>query len=175
MGRRIRTAVTTSDGCSTVIPGPRIKSARGMLRQPDGLEISMVAPNTTNGGTLSPAGEAVQIFPAKVAPWRTGGDANVSIARNSAENSVFTVSHSSKRCNVTAAPIVISVSEIVTSPNSSIRSRANNAGGVFAVWRSFTNKSVPPASIRPSGYSCRKPWSSANVWGNSTCIIISPC
>ena len=77
-GKRI--LVITSDGFSTLAPGPVKNSASGMTRRPWWLAATTLASSTSSGGMVSPMGEESAMLPARVAMLRTSGLANCSSA-----------------------------------------------------------------------------------------------
>ncbi|KAF5035222.1 hypothetical protein DSECCO2_587870 [anaerobic digester metagenome] len=73
-GSGTHTAARISPGRRTVLPGPVMKFSTGTARVEDREASSRVAPRAYRAGSVSPAGEAVQMLPPRVAWLRTRGE-----------------------------------------------------------------------------------------------------
>ena len=165
-GKRI--PVNSSAGCRCVLPGPTRNSSIGrqrMLITPSRLQLSSTsASSSINGTNRSPAGEALQILPPRVAALRIWLLAKQSAARAStgayraisgSHNSSLTVvngpSHSWPACSRTPRSALIR--RILTSTGCQVPEPVRCCG----------TRSVPPAIT------------AASPWASSAVAVLTDC
>ena len=147
-GRMI--AATISPGSRVVRPGPAGISSTGASRQPPGPTMAIRAPAAKSAGTLSAAGEPLQRLPASVARdwiWVEPMRLRASVTPG---QSLLTPSCAPSSAPDTAAPIRQPPSSAMMSRTPGIRLMSTTRSGFTVLDRSWTRRSVPPASTRTS-------------------------
>ncbi len=158
------TDATISPRLRLVRPGPTRKSSSSTVLSPEALMSLTPAPYTSRGGTVSAAGEALQMLPARVARLRICTDPTTTAA-----------SARARKCRCTRPSSTMSVMTVealierypsstrIAGRSSAICLRSMTNRGLIDPSRNRIRRSVPPANSRASG-----PYSSSNATASLT-------